>query len=103
MALRPSDFYLGMTAGMTILLAGLLLHASSDAVTARERLARNSLLVRELELTDLSLFTEASYTRHPSMTDMQTPFQDSPSSLEHFPTGSLVRPPSHLLKKHELD
>jgi hypothetical protein len=50
-------------------------------------------LVRQLNLTDLCLFTEASYTRNPSMADRHTPFKDSPLSLEHFPSGSLLGPP----------
>ncbi|WP_411293302.1 hypothetical protein [Thiohalomonas denitrificans] len=53
-------------------------------------------LVRELRLTDLCLFTEARYTRHPSQADLHTPFQDHPLALEHFPSGSLVGPPRHL-------
>jgi hypothetical protein len=49
-----------------------------------------------LELTDLALFTDARYARHPSMADLHTPFQDGPLSMEHFPSGSLVLPPPHL-------
>jgi hypothetical protein len=51
-------------------------------------------LVRELMLTDLSIWTEARYTRHPSQADYFTPFQDFPSSLEHFPAGSIFAPPA---------
>jgi hypothetical protein len=57
-------------------------------------------LVRELDLTDLALFTEAGYTRHLSQTDFTTPFQDSPMSFEHFPSGSFVAPPAHLRGGH---
>ena len=49
-------------------------------------------LVRKLGITDLCLFTEASYTRHPSLADFHTAFQDAPMALEHFPSGSLVTP-----------
>jgi hypothetical protein len=49
-------------------------------------------LVRHLQLTDLSLWTEARYTRNPSQADIFTPFQDFPSSLEHFPAGSIIGP-----------
>jgi hypothetical protein len=52
-------------------------------------------MVKEAGLTDLCLFTEASYTRNPSQTDLQTPFQEHPMSLEHFPSGSLMPPPEH--------
>ncbi len=58
-------------------------------------------MVRRLELTDLCLFTEASYTRHLSQADLHTPFQDTPMSLEHFPSGSMVEPPSSLRKINE--
>jgi hypothetical protein len=50
-------------------------------------------VARELELTDLSIWTEARYTRHPSQADHFAPFQDFPSSLEHFPAGSIVAAP----------
>jgi hypothetical protein len=55
-------------------------------------------LVRQLDLTDLCLFTEARYTRHPSQADLHTPFQDSPLTFEHFPSGSLLGPPLRFRK-----
>jgi hypothetical protein len=51
-------------------------------------------------LTDLCLFTEARYTRHPSQADFHAPFQDSPLALEYFPSGSLMPPPPALKKNH---
>ncbi len=50
-------------------------------------------MARRLGLTDLALFTEARYARHPSQADRFAPFQDHPTSLEHFPSGSLVPHP----------
>jgi len=50
-------------------------------------------LVKRFALSDLCLFTEASYTRHLSQADFHTPFQDGPMALEHFPSGSLLPPP----------
>lgn len=55
-------------------------------------------MVRELELTDLCLFTEANYTRHLTQADRHTPFQSTPMAFEHFPSGSLLLPPEHLKK-----
>ena len=52
--------------------------------------------VRDLDLTDLALFTEARYIRHLSQADRHTPFQDHPLSLEHFPSGSIILPPPAL-------
>lgn len=53
-------------------------------------------LVGRLGLTDLSLWTEARYTRHPSQADLFSAFQDLPSAPDHFPAGSIVFPPPHL-------
>jgi hypothetical protein len=62
-------------------------------VQAKTSLQANQTLVAELGLTDLCLFTEASYTRNPTQTDLNTAFQDHPLALEHFPSGSLIQPP----------
>lgn len=68
----------------------------SGVQTARARLgeidARRQLVSR-LTLTDLSLWTGAPYLRHPALTDYFSPFQDFPSSIEHFPAGSIIAPP----------
>ncbi len=53
-------------------------------------------LAGRLGLTDLAIWTEARYTRHPSQSDRFAPFQDFPSSIEHFPAGSIVGPPARL-------
>jgi len=98
MAPRRSTIYLGTTAGLVLALGGIFMHASGEVRASRPGFARKAALVRQLELTDLCLFTEASYTRHLSMTDSSTPFQDAPMSLEHFPTGGLVGPPPHLMR-----
>lgn len=65
-------------------------HMQSELAPSIDSKAR---MARELGLTDLCLFTEASYTRHITQTDLRTPFQDHPMSLEHFPSGSLMPPP----------
>lgn len=81
---------------MVILLAlgsVALLQAALDRGAVNRSIELRSALVRHLALTDLCLFTEARYTRHPSQADIHTPFQDHPLSLEHFPSGSIVPPP----------
>ncbi len=69
--------------------------------TRAEATAAAATLVEQLGLTDLVLFTEARYTRHPSQADLQSAFQDHPVALEHFPTGSLLPPPAGILKAYE--
>jgi hypothetical protein len=68
-------------------------HATSEQERRAADVAGRAALVRRLGLTDLALFTEARYTRHPSQADRFTPFQEHPSSLEHFPSGSIAAPP----------
>lgn len=55
-------------------------------------MAEKRQLVKLLALTDLSLSSEARYTRHPTQADVFAPFQDFPGALEHFPTGSMIAP-----------
>ena len=92
---------LGLAFGLLVaILAALGLLAGLDAARrhagAEDRLAANRALARWVGFTDPALFTDARYTRHPSLADRHSPFQDYPLALEHFPSGSLVLPPSHL-------
>lgn len=81
---------------------GLLLLALTwaDALSGAERMGavreERAGMVRTLMLTDLCIFTEARYTRHPAMADHSAAFQDHPGALEHFPSGSILGPPPHL-------
>lgn len=75
----------------------MFVHAAHSKREMRSGLAEKAGMVKEYGLTDLCLFTDARYTRHPSMADLNTPFQDYPLSLEHFPSGSLIPPPPHLV------
>lgn len=97
---RVSSRFLALVATLTLLLSGLAVHSLMATAAAQPALAEKSGMVRDLELTDLCLFTEASYTRHLSMTDSFTPFQDSPLAFEHFPSGALAAPPAHLMRDH---
>ena len=94
--MRKSDvFFIWM--GMNLVLASVALaHSHTAKSTTLEDIRRQALIVKELDLTDLCLSTEASYTRHPSVADRHTPFQDHPVCLEHFPSGSTISPPPAL-------
>jgi len=83
-------WYLVVSAAMLLI---AFIHGAYRREQSSHALRAKAELVRDLELTDLCLFTEARYTRHPSQTDLHTPFQDHPLSLEHFPSGSLMKPP----------
>ncbi len=94
--MRPSTAFIMLLLGSGVL--GLLmgLHANLEVGARQPEQCERALLVRQLRLTDLCLFTEARYTRHPAMADLHAPFQDHPVALEHFPSGSLVTPPATL-------
>ena len=81
-----------------IVLVFLLAHSFYQIRDDRSRLQEKKQMVRDLELTDLCLFTEANYTRHLTQADRHTPFQNSPLTLEHFPSGSILPPPEPLKK-----
>ena len=96
--MRPAD------RAFVFLFAGMAAFALCFVDAARLRAAagpdeaERTRLVAQLRLTDLALFTEARYTRHPSQADLHSAFQDHPLALEHFPTGSLISPPAGLVK-----
>ena len=100
MKVRRSTIFLTGTTAFLALFLTLLLSSRFAAEAALPALSRKAELVRSLELTDLCLFTEASYTRHLAMTDLNAPFQDAPVSFEHFPTGALAGPPARLTRSH---
>lgn len=80
--------------GALAFLFALELYFVAFSVPARNtRLAKEAGLVRALGLTDTTLFTEARYTRHPSLADLNTPFQDHPMGFDHFPSGTIVPVP----------
>ncbi len=82
--------------GGLLVIGAALGTASSIGDDTTHRRERAAALVAELALSDVALFTEARYTRNPSLADLHTPFQDGPASLEHFPTASLTVAPRAL-------
>jgi len=98
MLMRKSSLFLIYIILNILFLILLFTHASFEKKKDMQFLREKMEMVSKLQLADLCLFTEASYTRHLSQADLHTPFQDSPTSLEHFPSGSLVGPPRSLRK-----
>jgi len=97
--MKRSNAFLTFLAAGLALLGLMLVHAAAVRRAASVSLDAKAELVRRLRTTDLCLFTEARYTRHPVMADVNTPFQDHPVSIEHYPSGSLVPPPAHLARE----
>ena len=80
----------------SLLVMALALQLFWLAPAARSAAATNQdarrQLVRQLTLTDLSLWTEARFTRHPPQADLFAAFQDGPAALDYFPAGSILAP-----------
>ena len=96
---KSTGFIIFLLVGGLLMVGLLFIHPRLQGDDYERGLAKRKRLVRELQLTDLCLFTEARYTRHLSQADLHSPFQDYPMALEHFPSGSLVLPPGHQLKR----
>ena len=93
---RKSDIFFIVVALGAAAFGLMITHAQHRNGNAGPGLEEKAMLVKRLGLTDLCLFTDARYARHPSMADLHTAFQDSPMSVEHFPSGTLILPPPHL-------
>ncbi len=91
--MRASTRFLAFLAAAALGWAAAAAHATGERARRAAEVEGRAALVRRLGLTDLALFTEARYTRHPSQADRFTPFQEHPTSLEHFPSGSVAAPP----------
>ncbi|MDV7269958.1 hypothetical protein RYZ20_03485 [Thioclava sp. A2] len=90
---RPSTPVFIALALLAGVLALELTHATLTRRADAARLAQEADITRALGLTDIALFTEARYTRHPSLADLNTPFQDHPAGFDHFPSGTLMPRP----------
>ena len=94
--MRKTNIMLTLFGLLALLFVLTFVDAKRGFKAASSALENKRLIVSELGLSDLALFTEARYTRHLSQTDLHSAFQDHPMAMEHFPSGSLVTPPPHL-------
>jgi len=85
-------FFIGFIVLELLLLAILLWNGFNSVQRRGVEISSKKSLVSKLQLTDFAIWTEARYTRHPSQADLFTPYQDFPSSMEHFPAGSIMAP-----------
>ena len=98
--MRKSSIYLLFVVSGVCTLCLVFVHAALTREAATGVLNEKRELVGRYELTDLCLFTDARYARHPAMADMNSAFQDMPMAFEHFPSGSIVLPPPHLMRPY---
>lgn len=93
---RALRFLILTAAGLAVLVALVGWTVLENRRWRREELPRLHTLTARLNLSDLALWTEARYTRHPSQADLFSAFQDLPGAPEHFPAGSILSPPPML-------
>lgn len=93
MQVRPSTLLFQALLGGAFLAIAAGVHAAAQRSAYAQAVSSQVALVARLDLTDLCLFTDAQYARHPSQTDRFAPFQDHPRAIEHFPSGSLASRP----------
>ncbi|GBE00977.1 hypothetical protein BMS3Bbin06_01853 [bacterium BMS3Bbin06] len=91
--------FIGFILFEILVLVFLFLHGVVAKNNRSSEIRGKRMIVHDLMLTDLSIWTEARYTRNPSQADLFSPFQDYPSSIEHFPAGSIIAPaPASILR-----
>jgi len=95
---KKYQIFLAILLSELIIMGILLLSALNRIADSRPTTNAMKALTSQLQLTDLSVWTEARYTRNPSQADYFSAFQDFPSSVEHFPAGSLIEPPMRMEK-----
>ena len=94
----------GCLMALEVLALALLVAAGYFAADRMAPVRRdNQQLVQVFELTDLSIWTGARYTRHLSQADVFSAFQDSMGALEHFPAGVLAAPPASIADREDND
>lgn len=71
----------------------LAVAGAGERLEARGDVAVEAELVAILQLTDLTLWSAASYCRHPSQADVFSAHSEHPGAPDHFPAGSMVAPP----------
>lgn len=97
---RPSNLAFLLLASLGAACVLIFALSWQSTLAHQPRLLATQALVARLGLTDLALFTEARYTRHPSQADFHAAAQDHPGAFDHFPTGSLLPPPANLTEYH---
>lgn len=82
-----------LTAALVLAAAG-----AGEHHAARGDPAAAPALAASLQLTDLTLWSAASYCRHPSQADVFAAHGEHPAAPDHFPDGSIVAPPLMALR-----
>jgi len=78
------------------LLGGLeYFHSQKRQLEVAQALPIRGQFQKVIGLPNLAVTSAARYLRHYSIADLTTPFQDYPTSLDHFPAGFVFTPPDY--------
>jgi hypothetical protein len=70
-------------------------HLQIRLIAVEQELKLRRQFQKKVGLPDLAITSAARYLRHYSIADLATPFQDYPTSLDHFPAGFAFAPPDY--------
>jgi len=95
----PGRIALALLAGEIAAALVLAAAGAGERHAARGDPAAAPALAASLQLTDLTLWSAASYCRHPSQADMFAAHGEHPAAPDHFPDGSIVASPLVALRE----
>lgn len=84
--MRPSGGLLLILVILTLLSGALMVTMPARRAAQAENFQMLQRVVLLLGLSDLSLSTEARYTRHPAVSDPVVVAMDHPGGIDHFPS-----------------
>ncbi|MFW2365537.1 MAG: hypothetical protein ACN4GW_03925 [Desulforhopalus sp.] len=90
--MRPSFTLLILFSVFCLVYTGVSFTARGMRGEQDKRFLEMRNVVSSLGLTDLSLSTEARYTRHPAVSDALVIIMDHPGALDHFPSTMFWAP-----------
>ena len=96
--MRKSTVFISIILVMALLFTLSMVHGGFGEKRLHDQRQACINLVKDLGLSDPALFTGASYIRHLSQADRHTPFKDHPLAFEHFPSGTFIQVPGHLIQ-----
>lgn len=84
--MRPSTGLLILLLACTLLVGSFMPSLIAKRRSQEETVQMLREVVSRLGLSDLSLSTEARYTRHPATSDPVVVSMDHPGAIDHFPS-----------------
>jgi type II secretory pathway pseudopilin PulG len=84
--MRPSSGLLLVLMIFSLLVGALMVTLPARRAKQEENFRMLQQVVLHFGLSDLSLSTEARYTRHPAVSDPVVVSMDHPGAIDHFPS-----------------